>query len=207
MSSWPGLYIDNVYQNRRILFKPIESPTVSGLDKIPKLSQFISQIKHYRDVCIIDLNTLRKENIPYSERAGIILINITPEGTYVGVGLDHKYNYMTDLAGGSKQGENIIETSLREIQEETYGVFGGNESAIVKLSSEILKRSWVVHSSEISIIFIIIESEDDKFREDISQTIHQKYMEIIQDEDSKIEPEIKTLKWMSLSEFDQAIAG
>src|SRR5437762_557673 len=67
----------------------------------------------------IDINKLK------SSRSGVIVYTVYKNKTYFILGIDTKSGDITDFAGGvSLKKENVLEGGLRELAEESLGIFG-----------------------------------------------------------------------------------
>ena len=80
-------------------------------------------------------------------RSGAIIYTHFQGKTYFALGQDSVYGDLTDFSGGKKQNETIIEGGLRELEEESLGVFG-------KMGVADVKESTGFYSNNMLIMFI-----------------------------------------------------
>lgn len=92
-----------------------------------------------------------------STRAGCILYNLQNDMFYFYLGVDAKSGNLTDFGGGVKKNETVIEGALRELYQET--------NYLIKLEEDDIKDYYIAYNSFISIIFIHVNFEYDKFKQ------------------------------------------
>lgn len=91
-------------------------------------------------------------------RSGVIIYTIYNNTLQFILGIDTKSGNITDFGGGSKVNENVIETGLRELTEESLGVFGN-------ITRDEIKDHIIVYNSNMAILFIHLNIEKNVFTE------------------------------------------
>lgn len=121
-------------------------------------------------------------------RCGAIIYTNYNGKTYFCLGIDSAYGDLTDFGGGVKKNESVIEGGLRELEEESQGIFG-------KMSPEEIKNCMAFYSSNMMVIFIKkevnIEEITNLFNKKISNELH----------------EVKGITWLEKEDFLNSIAG
>lgn len=110
---------------------------------------------------------------------------------YYCMGIDSNYQTLTDFGGKVKRTEDSIAAALRELEEESYGIF--------KIKKENIKDNIVIYNNEICILFIKIDIDSD--------TLNRRFNELYKarmHENKKCE--ISELKWLNITEFVEAIS-
>lgn len=115
--------------------------------------------------------------------------------TYFCLGIDTASGDLTDFAGGVKKDESVIEGGLRELAEESQGVFGD-----IDINS--IGNSLCVYNKNILIMFIYkdvnIYDITNKFIERTKTFNNRKYSETL---------EVSHLCWLEREEFLDSING
>ena len=122
-------------------------------------------------------------------RSGAIIYTHHEGKTYFCMGEDASYGDLTDFAGGVKKGESILEGGLRELEEESQGVFG-------KLEVKDIENSLAFYSSNMLIMFIRLDVDMKK----IKKKFQSKYRYTEDDE-------VSNIVWLEKEEFLEAILG
>lgn len=132
------------------------------------------------ELCMLRDNPIRAGAIIYTKKNGI---------TYFCLGVDTESGNLTDFGGGVKKDESVIDGSLRELAEESLGVFG-----VIEL--ENLKKSLTFHTYNMAIVFIPLDISP----REISQNFNEKISE-------KENPEVCDIVWLSTEEFLESVHG
>jgi hypothetical protein len=92
---------------------------------------------------VSDLNIYKKS----LKRAGIVLFAKYKKSIWFGMGIDRMSGDISDFGGHRmKKDSDILETAIREFEEETLGVCG-------KIKKENIKNCYSVHDNNIVVIF------------------------------------------------------
>ena len=136
------------------------------------------------DVSVSNIHevSMNKENL----RAGAIIYTRWQGVTYFCLGVDTESGNLTDFGGGVKKDETVIEGGLRELNEESLGIFDSPE----------VEQALVFHSSRVAIMFIPMNV----CPEDISKEFTQKIKE-------HPEPEVCDIVWLTTEELLESIHG
>lgn len=139
----------------------------------------------------VNVSLVRNLNIikEISYRSGAILYTQEKGETYFCLGVDTESGNLTDFGGGVKRGETIIEGGLRELEEESQGVFG-------KMGIEGVKDETVFHSYNMAIMFIKVNVDREKILESFKTKIRE-----------NPSPEVCDILWMSKSDLLESIHG
>jgi hypothetical protein len=119
---------------------------------------------------ITRISTVRQylERGYHSERGGVIILSNVAGRTNYGLGIDRLTNELTDFGGKIRPHENSIKGALRELQEETLGIF-------VTPSIEDIQDCIVVHNDYILVLFIRVSLSPveicDSFSEALRETL------------------------------------
>jgi len=133
----------------------------------------------------------RVENIDWTKirpgRAGVIIYTDNPSRRFC-MGIDREYGEITDFGGGVsyKKDGTALDGALRELNEESLGVFGG-------ISPDFLSKSIVVYNDSILIVFIKVPTlHIDSIMKTFNERVHTK-------------SEVSSLIMMSEKEFRDLI--
>ena len=90
---------------------------------------------------------------PNIHRSGVIVYSYdeTTKKTYFYMGIDSKSGDITDFGGGVRSHENFVNAGLRELHEESGGIFNKN------INSRNVSNFYVASSKRMSIMFIRID--------------------------------------------------
>ena len=132
-----------------------------------------------------DLNVLSDNSF----RSGAIIYTRYNNVTYFCLGIDTESGNLTDFGGGVKRGETIVEGGLRELEEESQGVFGN-------IGPDDIENAVIFHSHNMAIMFIPLEVNP--------REITKKFMNKIKNED---EHEVCDITWLNAEEFLESIHG
>lgn len=127
-----------------------------------------------------------KEN---AVRSGAIIYTKVNGKTYFCLGIDTESKNLTDFGGGVKKGETIVEGGLRELEEESQGVFG-----IIKPKDVGYTVSFHCHNMAIMFIKLSVDIND----------INKRFRERITVMPSM---EVSGITWLDTEEFLESIHG
>lgn len=136
------------------------------------------------DVSISSVNEvlMNKENL----RAGVIIYTKYCDKTYFCLGVDTESGNLTDFGGGVKKDENIIQGGLRELAEESLGVF----------ENPNIDDAIVFHSNRVAIMFVQMNVDPQKITNDFKQRIEEHQ-----------QPEVCDIVWLTTDELLESIHG
>ena len=100
-------------------------------------------------------------------RSGAIIYTHHLGETYFCMGIDSCYGDLTDFAGGVKGGESIIRGGLRELYEESLGIFG-------ELSEKNISQNLAFYSNNMVIMFIRLQINIEKSKRDFLNKIKER---------------------------------
>jgi len=147
---------------------------------------------HKRD---LDVNvSFTKEldiNKDIAFRAGAIIYThdkVTGE-TYFCFGVDTQSGNLTDFGGGVKKEETIVEGGLRELEEESQGIFG-------HLDPEDVGKMVSFHCYNMAIIFIAMKVNREGIRQEFKSKVKNSPF-----------PEVCDIVWLSKEELLESIHG
>jgi len=127
------------------------------------------------------------KDIPF--RSGAIVYIHENNKTYFCLGVDTQSGNLTDFGGGVKKGETIIEGGLRELKEESLGVFGD-------VGQQVISDNIIFHCFNMAIMFIPLNVD--------RATIEREFRENVK---NKVDPEVCDIVWLSTDEFLESIHG
>ena len=122
-------------------------------------------------------------------RSGAIIYTKLKGETLFCLGVDAQFGDLTDFGGGVKKSEDIITGGLRELEEESLGIFG-------KIDREDVLKVPTAWSNNISIMFIPMIL-------DIDNTLDSFHYKL----SDKKNIEVKDIVWLSKEEFLESIYG
>ena len=122
-------------------------------------------------------------------RAGALIYTHDGNKTFFCLGTDTQSGNLTDFGGGVKKGETIVEGGLRELEEESQGVFGHLE-----LSN--ISDSMTFHCYNMAIMFIPMEVD--------RQDTHNRFRKNVVDNP---DPEVCDIIWLTTEELMESIHG
>lgn len=128
-------------------------------------------------------------------RSGAIIYTHFKGKTYFCLGVDSSYGDLTDFAGGVKKDENIIEGGLRELEEESQGIFG-------KISVKEVENCMGFYTTNMLIMFIRREIDMDKSKETFLNQINKCSLFQINNG-----VEVSGVVWLESKEFIESILG
>ena len=134
-------------------------------------------------------------NKDISCRSGAIIYTKHQGRTYFCMGVDSCYGDLTDFAGGVKKDETVLEGGLRELDEESQGIFG-------KFTVEQISDCLSFYCANMMIIFIKLDVDMEKSRQLFSSRVREKTLI-----DNNFRLEVSDIAWLETSEFLQAIEG
>jgi hypothetical protein len=158
------------------------------------------KIQHKKDTGFsINTSTCRRIHLPADGniRSGAIIYTHWKGQTYFCLGVDSDYGDLTDFAGGVKKTDvdangntSVIIGGLRELREESLGVFGD-------LTPEDVADDIVFWSNNMAIIFI--ELAVNPFE------IQKEFMKRFSNHADKKNLEVSELRWLTLEDFRDSI--
>ncbi len=116
----------------------------------------------------------------------------TRNQTFFCLGIDTQSGNLTDFGGGVKKGETIVEGGLRELEEESEGVFGHIDPSEVS-------DATAFHSYNMTIMFI-----EKKLDQSDIERISTNFRTNVKDNE---EPEVCNIIWLTKEEFLDSIDG
>jgi hypothetical protein len=125
-------------------------------------------------------------------RSGAIIYTHFQGKTYFALGQDSVYGDLTDFSGGKKQGESIIEGGLRELEEESLGVFG-------KVLVSDVKDCMGFHTNNMLVMFIHLDVNMQRIVEEFDKRLGEK------SENENLE--VNQIVWLEKSDFLNSIEG
>ena len=125
-------------------------------------------------------------------RSGAIIYTHFQGKTYFALGQDSVYGDLTDFSGGKKQGESIIEGGLRELEEESLGVFG-------KIGVSDVKECMGFHTNNMLIMFIHLDVN--------MQRVVQEFDKRLGEKSENENLEVNQIVWVEKSDFLNIIEG
>ena len=122
-------------------------------------------------------------------RSGAIIYTHHEGKTYFCMGIDSCYGDLTDFAGGVKKGESVLQGGLRELHEESLGVFG-------ELRESDIYENLAFYSNNMVIMFIRLNVNMDKIKKSF----------IIKKNCCDNKLEVSNIYWLTKSEFLESIS-
>jgi hypothetical protein len=163
--------------------------SISGTKKVYKLCNFYPHPpRHCNYVFCGRVGDLNFESY-CPPRAGAIPYILRQGEIYFALGLDTQYSELTDFGGGVsyKNDGNAVEGALREFSEESLGVFGSVDRAL-------LNQCMVVYNRQMMIVFVPFDVDP----HEKSRLFHQLLPK-------EIEPEVSDILWLSEAELKTAL--
>jgi len=122
-------------------------------------------------------------------RSGVIIYTRKNNKTFFCLGVDADSNDLTDFGGGVTKDETVVEGGLRELKEESQGIFG-------TISVEEIENTISFSSYNMAIIFIPKDVDMDKMTNDFNSIIE------------KTENfEVSGIRWLDTEELLESIHG
>lgn len=130
------------------------------------------------------------------QRAGVIIYTVVDNATYIGIGLDSRTHDLTDFGGGVsyKTDKDAVRGALRELSEETLGVFG-------TINPEQVGHCAVVYDRHNLIIFARLEVDPDQ----VSKVFRERHDEAATAKGCKRPPEVCAITWLSWEDFQRSV--
>ena len=125
-------------------------------------------------------------------RSGAIIYTHFQGKTYFALGQDSVYGDLTDFSGGKKQGESIIDGGLRELEEESLGVFG-------KISVSDVKDCMGFYTNNMLIMFIHLDVNMQRIVEEFDRRLGER--------EGSENLEVDQIIWFEKSDFINSIEG
>ena len=201
---------DEEEREQEILEKEQEKEIQSQENLLPKFPRAIKRANRYKLVTRrIDNGRIRHKSGKNVEvftstlknvkmlgdgpiRSGAIIYTHFQGKTYFALGQDSFYSDLTDFSGGKKQGESIIEGGLRELEEESLGVFG-------KIGVSDVKECMGFHTNNMLIMFIHLDVNMQRIVEEFDKRLGEK------GENENLE--VNQIVWVEKSDFLNIIEG
>jgi len=120
-------------------------------------------------------------------RCGVIIYTHYKGKTYFCLGVDSAYGDLTDFGGGVRKSETIVEGGLRELKEESRGVFG-------EILSEELDNCMAFYTNNMMIVFIKRNVNIDECREKFKK-------------EALVDEEVSDICWLEKGDFLNSISG
>lgn len=138
-------------------------------------------------------------------RSGAIIYKQYKGKTYFCLGVDSRYGDLTDFAGGVKKDEMILENGiitggLRELEEESLGIFG-------KLSFKDVSENLGFYSSNMLIMFIKLDVDIEATQKDFISKVERMKSKIVGDFSIGKELEVSEICWMEKDDLLESISG
>ena len=147
------------------------------------------------EVKVDTLKNFRKHDLGIPFRSGAILYTKCEGKTYFCLGLDTVYGELTDFAGGVKKDEDIISGGLRELKEESFGVFGN-------IKYEDIKDCLGVYCSNMLIMFLPVKVDMNSIKKMFNERVtHHR------DNHYRGEIEVSSITWIEKTNFLKIIEG
>jgi hypothetical protein len=127
-------------------------------------------------------------------RSGAIIYTHHLGKTYFCMGIDSCYGDLTDFAGGVKKGESILTGGLRELHEESLGIFG-------ELGEKDIAENLSFYSNNMVIMFIRLAVDIEKTKNDFSNLVKEK-----EDGHFANKLEVSNICWLDKGDFLDSIA-
>ncbi len=144
----------------------------------------VCKLKHFPD----ELNNLTYED--RIERAGVIIYMKIGNEIIFCMGIDYEHTEYSDFGGGVKKKDGaVIKGGLRELSEESLGIFG-------KINSDELNNFLLVYTKKTAIMFIKINVE----QYDMINLFDER-LKIIKEIKPDLNPEMKKIEWISCEQF------
>jgi hypothetical protein len=122
-------------------------------------------------------------------RSGAIIYTHEGKRTFFCLGIDTQSGNLTDFGGGVKKGETIVEGGLRELEEESQGVFG-------EIKPEDIKEAVTFHCHNMAIMFIQMNVDRTTITNNFKSQIAINPC-----------PEVCDIVWLDTEEFMESIHG
>ncbi len=144
------------------------------------------RIRH-KTIKNIDVYTSQIKNVKMAmetpSRSGVIIYTHFKGKTYFCLGVDSNFGDLTDFGGGMKKNETFINCGLRELEEESKGVFG-------EIKEEEIQSNMGVYSKNMMIMFIYRNVDMVKTKKDF-----------------KPNNEVSNIEWIETKDFIDIISG
>lgn len=135
-------------------------------------------------------NILMQDHYERIQRCGAIIYKLTDQGLKFALGIDTIFNEYTDFGGGVKKEDlTVIDGGLRELTEESIGIFGF-------IKSDELKNFLALYTSRTMIMFIKTDINEDQITKLFNERV--KYID---------NPEVNGITWLTTSEFISLLEG
>ena len=162
----------------KLITRRIDSPKIRNAYK----RELIVGTSYTKDLKITrEKNPIRSGAIIYTKKGG---------KTYFCVGIDTESGDLTDFSGGVTKGETVIEGGLRELEEESLGIFG-------HLTKEDVADTTCFHCHNMITMFIpLLNIDMDSIISNFRIRIN--YID---------QPEVCDIVWLEAKDFLESIHG
>jgi hypothetical protein len=131
-------------------------------------------------------------------RSGAIIYTHHGGKTYFCLGQDSIYGDLTDFSGGKKQNETVIEAGLRELEEESLGIFG-------KLTVTEVKESMGFYCTNMLIMFIRRDIDMEETKKKFNDRLQKKLAMLSVSVNDSVE--VNDIIWLETKEFLEVLNG
>ena len=197
---------DYEYEHLESIEKILEEEDDEKPERTPSKYKLITRridcnrIRH-KNAKSLDVHTSICKNVKIdtaiNSRSGAILYTHQEGKTYFCMGIDSKYEDLTDFAGGVKKEEGVIEGGLRELDEESQGVFG-------TFTPKDVENCLTFYTSNMMIMFIKVNVDLEKVVEEFQKRVDKKEKSLIESDD---DIEVSDIIWLEKTEFLESISG
>lgn len=188
------------YQHLRSIEKILESDESSSDSETSGKYRLItkridsSRIRHKIET--FEINTCKCKNVVFpvdgNIRSGAIIYTHSGDKTYFCMGIDSMFGDLTDFAGGVKKTDpSVISGGLRELEEESLGIFG-------KLNETNVANSLAFYTNNMLVMFIKLDVDMDQ--------IHKKFVSAFSGNTSGKDLEVSGIVWLEKEEFLNSIS-
>ena len=170
-----------------------ESPTSNKYRLITRrIDQNVIHRKTRKEI-EVSTTIVKNVNINFDNafRSGAIIYTHYKGKTYFCLGIDSMYGDLTDFSGGVKQEENVIQGGLRELKEESQGVFGD-------LKYNDVKECLTFYTNNMLTMFIRLDVDMDTVKQDFRNNIRNRDNDYL---------EVSNIVWIDTNEFLDSILG
>ena len=124
-------------------------------------------------------------------RSGAIIYTHVGDKTYFCLGVDSVYGDLTDFSGGVKQNENVIEGGLRELEEESLGIFG-------KIKESEVQNYMGFYCKNMLVMFIKRNVDTGEVKKTFETRLQNRKKDNI---------EVNGIVWLNTKDFLDSISG
>lgn len=179
-------------------YNPLSKKNLENIFTLPGYSNYTSDSKKEDNKhkliyeCKVDyVGNIKLSKVKHN-RAGVIIYTIYKGKLYFILGIDSKTRDITDFGGGvafKSKNENSITGGLRELKEESLGIFG-------TIKSSEINKCLAVYDEDTIIIFVPLKIN-----------LQNKYMEFLNRVKNYPNPEVIDLRFFDKRQFIELING